>query len=397
MSILIKNANVISHSTKGTYNVYIKDNIIYEISRNKKKADIIIDANGLTLIPGIIDMHTHLREPGFEYKEAIKTGLSAAVHGGVTTIGVMPNTNPAMDNLEIIKFVENKAKKVKLGKVIPIPTITKKRKGEELNNLMFFFNNGYRFFSDDGNPVWNDELMLNALNIVKKFNGVIINHCEDKRFLNIPLFESLMVARDMEISKFTKGHVHIAHISTGNSIDLIKYAKINNLNVSCEITFHHLLLNNYEKDPFKKINPPLPDVETQRYLIENIDYIDMIVSDHAPHSLDEKNKSFDEALNGISGLDIFFPAIVEIHNKYRIDLDYLIEKITYNSAKVFSLKNIGDIKEGYNADLVLVDTEKKWNGKIFSKGKNLPYKDLQGRVFYTIVDGEIKYSEVKLL
>ncbi|WP_129408002.1 dihydroorotase [Marinitoga lauensis] len=396
MDLLIKNAHIISHSTKGIYNLYIKDNKINEISKNEKKADLTIDAKGLFLIPGIIDMHTHLREPGFEYKETISSGLRAAVHGGVTTLGVMPNTMPAMDNLKTIKYVEDTAKEVNLAKIIPIPSVTKERQGKELNDLNAFHNYGYNFFSDDGDPIWNDEIMLKALETVKNFNGVIINHCEDKRFLEKEIFESLMIARDVELSKFTKSHVHVAHISTKNSIDLIKYAKLNNINATCEATFHHLLLNNPEKNTLKKINPPLPDLETQKYLIENIDYIDIIISDHAPHSLEEKNRSYTESPNGISGLDIFFPALFEIYKKYKIDLDYLIEKVTYNPTKVFSLENIGDIKEGYIADLVLIDPEKEWNGEIYSKGKNLPYKNLSGRVLITIVNGDIKYSEVKL-
>ncbi|GAB6190197.1 dihydroorotase [Marinitoga arctica] len=394
MSILIKNAEIISHSTNGIFNVYVDNNRIIEISKSTKKANNIIDAKGLILVPGVIDMHTHLREPGFEYKETIETGLSAAVHGGVTTIGIMPNTNPAMDNLEIIKFIENKANNVNLAKIIPIPSITKKRQGNVLNNLKYLSDNGYYFFSDDGNPIFDDEIMFNALKTVKDFNGIIINHCEDKRFLNIPLFESLMVARDIEIAKYTKGHLHIAHISTKNTVDLIKYAKRNKLNVSCEVTFHHLLLNNNEKNTLKKINPPLPNVETQRYLIENLDYIDIIVSDHAPHSLDEKNKSFDEAPNGISGLDVFLPAIFTLAKQENIDLKYLIEKVTFNPSKIFNLDNIGDIKEGVFADLSLVDSNLLWDNMIFSKGKNLPYNKLNGHVVLTLVNGDIKYGEV---
>lgn len=393
MSILIKNANIISHSTNGVFNVYIEKNKITEISKNIRNADIVIDAKKLTLIPGIIDMHTHLREPGYEYKETIETGLKAAVHGGVTTLGVMPNTKPAMDNLEILDYILKKSKKINLSKIIPIPAVTKERKGLELNNLKELNKNGYRFFSDDGNPIWNDEIMFNALKEVKKFNGIIINHCENSRFSNKEIFESLMVARDIELSKFTKAHVHIAHISTKNSLELIKDAKSNNINTTCEITFHHLLLEKDNNNPLKKINPPLPDNDTQKFLIDNLDNIDIIVSDHAPHSIEEKKKDYENAPNGISGLDIFFPAIYTISKRYNIDFQYILEKITYNPAKVFNLENIGDIKEGYYADIVLVDLNKNWDKKIFSKGKNLPYENLYGKVFLTVVNGEIKYRE----
>ena len=393
MGILIKNADIISHSTNGKFNIYIENDTIAEISKTTKKADIVIDAENLTVIPGIIDMHTHLREPGYEYKETLETGLKAATHGGVTTLGVMPNTKPAMDNLEIINFVAEKAKKIKLSKIIPIPAVTKDRKGLVLNNLKNFSKHGYRFFSDDGNPIWNDEIMLNALNETKKFNGIIINHCEDKRFLKIPLFESLMVAKDVELSKYTNAHLHIAHISTKNTVDLIKYAKLNNINTTCEVTFHHLLLEKEKNNALKKINPPLPDIDTQRYLIDNLDYIDIIVSDHAPHSIEEKKKSYSKAPNGISGLDVFFPAIYTISKKYNIDFKYILEKTTYNPSKIFNLEKVGDIKEGYYADLVIVDLNKNWDKKIYSKGKNLPYTDLHGRVITTIVNGEIKYRE----
>ncbi|KAF2956295.1 dihydroorotase [Marinitoga sp. 38H-ov] len=391
--LLIKNAKIISHSTKGNFNIYIEEDKIIEISKIIKKVDKVIDAKDLILIPGIIDMHTHLREPGFEYKETIYDGLRAAVHGGVTTLGIMPNTNPAMDNLEILNLILEKSKTIDLSNVILIPSVTKQRKGIELNDLDNLGKKGFTFFSDDGDPIFNDEIMFKALNIVKKFNGVIINHCENKRFYNMDLFESLMVARDIELSKYINSHVHIAHISTKNTLDLIKYAKLNKLKVSSEVTFHHLLLEKDEKNTLKKINPPLQNKNGIKYLIDNLDYIDIIVSDHAPHTLEEKNTDYKNAPNGISGLDIFFPAIYTISKKYNIDLEYLIEKITYNPSKIFNLKNKGDIKEGYNADLVIVDINKNWDRKIFSKGKNIPYKTLNGRVIMTVVNGKIKYKE----
>ncbi|WP_047267203.1 dihydroorotase [Marinitoga sp. 1197] len=395
MSIMIKNAEIISHSTNGRFNIYIENGRIIEITKNQKKAKVtkVIDANGYVIIPGIIDMHTHLRDPGFEYKETIETGLKAAIHGGVTTLGVMPNTKPSLDNLESLQYIEEKSRKTNLSKIIPIPAITKKREGKIINDLKKFSKYGYRFFSDDGDPVWDDEIMLKALQITKEFNGIIINHCEDKRFLGKEIFESLMVARDIELSKFSNSHVHIAHISTSNTLDLIKYAKTEDLKVSCEITFHHLLLEKEKNNTLKKINPPLPDKDTQKYLINNLDYIDIIVSDHAPHTLKEKNKDYENAPNGISGLDIFLPAIYTLSKKHKIDFKYLIEKTTYNPSKNFKLSKIGDIKEGYSADLVIFNPKEEWDKIIYSKGKNMPYKQLYGKVLLTMIDGKIKYNE----
>ncbi|QTA38309.1 dihydroorotase [Thermosipho ferrireducens] len=392
MKMLIKNSKVISHSTNGYFNILIEDHLIRKITTNIPEADIVIDASNLITIPGIIDMHAHLREPGYEYKETLKTGLMAAVHGGVTTLGIMPNTNPSIDNLKIANNIKTRAQAYNLARPIIIPSLTKNRAGKELNNIKLLIKNGYKFFSDDGNPIYDAKIMFESLTILKKFNGIIINHCEDTRFKNTDLFESLMVARDVELSKYTGARVHIAHISTSNTIDLIKYAKSENINITCEVTFHHLLLTNREKDPLKKINPPLPDIQTQKKLIENLEHIDIIVSDHAPHSFEEKNLEYENAPNGISGLDVFFPALCSISKKYNIDLEKLIEKVTYQPAKIFNLNNIGDIKEGYYADIVLVDTNKTWDGKIFSKGKNLPYKQLHGKVILTIVNGEIKYD-----
>ncbi|NUU95062.1 hypothetical protein XO10_01925 [Marinitoga sp. 1135] len=395
MRVLIKNGDIISHSTSGKKDILIEDNIIVDIAKNiKDDVDKIIDAEGLTIIPGIIDMHVHLREPGFEYKETIESGLKAAVHGGVTTVGVMPNTSPAMDSLTTLQFVVEKSKRVNLAKVMPISAITKERKGKDLVNIEEHIKNGFKFFSDDGSPVYDSEIMFKALKETKKYDGIVIDHCEDSRFGNTPLFESLNIARNIEIAKYLDAHIHIAHISTKNSIDLLKYAKSNKIKATCEITFHHLLFENHGKsNPIYKINPPLPDKNTQKYLIDNFEYIDIIISDHAPHSMEEKSRDYNQAPPGISGLDIFFPAIYTVSRKYNIPLSDIVEKVTYNPAKIFNLEKVGDIKTGYFADITIVDLNSKWDGKIYSKGKNMPYKELEGKVVMTIVNGEIKYDE----
>ncbi len=422
---LIKNANIISHSTNGVYDVLIEDDKISKIEKNiEADADEIIIAEGKTLIPGLIDMHVHFRQPGFDHRETLETGSLAALHGGVTTVGMMPNTKPAIDNSIMIEYIQNKAKELDLINILPIGAITKGREGKELAGMQGMTDKGAIAFSDDGAPVYDPNIMYRAAQYSLMTKRPLINHAEVPELAKgnmregetsckigvygIPeIAESIMVARDIEISKYTGAHVHIAHVSTSQTVDLLKYSKMQDLKVTSEVTHNHLLLNEEACESYStdtKINPPLPDKKSQKALIEAIkdNTIDMIVSDHAPYAKYEKEVEFEAAPTGISGIETLLSGIIKLSKEQKINLKSLIEKVTYNPAKIFDLKNIGDIKQGYNADIVIVDTEREWEvteTSLKSKGKNTPFLNtfMPGVVEKVFVNGKIKYEEKELI
>lgn len=420
MKILIKNANVISHSTNGIKNIVIENERITEISDEEIEGsfNLVIDAKLRSLIPGLIDMHVHFRDPGFEERENLETGLKAALNGGVTSVGVMPNTDPCIDNPYLVDYLILKSEKLKLAKLFSISAVTKGREGKELVDMAKVSNRGVVAFSDDGNPVEDPYILLRALEIAKKLKKPVINHCEVKelsklgciregfysRYYGIPgvpdVAESIMVARDIEMSRYTQSHVHIAHLSTKSSVDLVRSAKIKNIQVTCEVTHNHLLFTDKSISDYssnKKVNPPLPTSDDQLALIEGLKdgTIDIIVSDHAPYTKEEKSVDFTEAPYGISGVETLLSSLILISKNYEIDFSKLIDRVTYFPAKIFDLGLIGDIKEGYLADLVLIDLEKEWlveEKSLVSKGKNTPFLGsmLPGKVEMVMVSGVIK-------
>ncbi|PNR92457.1 dihydroorotase [Petrotoga sp. 9PWA.NaAc.5.4] len=422
MKTLIKNANVVSHSTNGIKNIVIEDKIISKIAEDEieEKFDKIIDTGGKTLIPGIIDMHVHLREPGFEHREDLESGLKAALHGGITLVGVMPNTEPAIDNPFLVEYLKLKSEKLNLAKLLPIGSVTKNREGKELTDMLAMGEKGVIAFSDDGNPVEDSCIMLKALQLSKKIGLPIINHCEVKELSRnghvregyyskhygiegIPdIAESVMVARDIELAKYCKTHVHIAHLSTKASVDLIRKTKKEGVMVTSEVTHNHLLFTDKDLSDYstnKKVNPPLPTQKDQLELLKGLQegVIDIIVTDHAPYSKKEKQVEFQSAPYGISGVETLLSSLILLSQKYDINFIDLIKKVTYYPAKIFGIENVGDIKEGYFADLVILDTEKFWvvdELSLLSKGKNTPFlgERLPGVVEKTFVEGEIKYD-----
>ncbi len=421
MTILIKNASVISKSLNGTMDLLIEDERIVKIGKEINcSADRIINAKNKLLIPGLIDMHVHLREPGFEHRETLKTGLLAALHGGVTTVGVMPNTNPPIDNPALIYYLKNKAKDLGYPNLEVIASVTKGRSGKELSEMISMSKEGAIAFSDDGSPIYDPNLMLKALEYSKLIKKPIINHCEvlelsqrgymrEGKYSNfygiygIPdVAESIMVARDIQLADYTGANLHIAHVSCKKSLDLIRSAKNKGLKVSCEVTHNHLLFTDEDlKDysTFLKVNPPLPTKNDLESLVEAIKdgTIDIIVSDHAPYAQNEKEMEFQRAPYGISGLETLLSGILLIHEKYSIPLKRLVEMLTYNPAKLFDLRDRGDIKKGYLADLVLLDKDRTWlvtDKSLLSKGKNTPFLnyELPGVVLMTMVSGKIKYT-----
>jgi dihydroorotase len=402
--------------------IFVQDGLIKEISSRKTTTRIgakeVIDAKGKIVVPGLIDMHAHLREPGREDEETIYTGSCAAVAGGFTSVCCMPNTEPPIDNQEAVKFVYAKAKEAKC-KIFCVGAVTKGQKGEELTEILDLVQAGVVAISDDGKPVSNSQVMRNALEYCKMFGLPIISHCEDlnlsscgvmhEGFVSTSLgmngipstAEEVMVARDLKLAEFTGGRVHIAHVSTQGSVDLIREAKKRGIKVTCEATPPHFTLTDESVKTFDtnaKVNPPLrtkKDVETIKKGLKD-GTIDSIATDHAPHSVEEKEVEFDFAPFGMVGLETALGLVVtELVNKKILSWAQAVAKLTINPSRILNL-NGGRIKRDFPADLTIIDPKTSWivNPSQFkSKSKNSPFsgRKLWGRVCYTIVDGKIVF------
>ncbi len=402
--------------------IFVQDGLIKEISLRKTTARIgakeVIDAKGKIVVPGLIDMHAHLREPGREDEETIYTGSCAAVAGGFTSVCCMPNTEPPIDNQEAVKFVYAKAKEAKC-KIFCVGAVTKGEKGEELTEILDLVQAGVVAISDDGKPVSSSQVMRNALEYCKMFGLPVISHCEDLNLSSggvmhegfvstslgmngIPsIAEEVMVARDLKLAEFTGGRVHIAHVSTQGSVDLIREAKKRGIKVTCEATPHHFTLTDESVKTFDtnaKVNPPLrtkKDVEAIKKGLKD-GTIDSIATDHAPHSVEEKEVEFDFAPFGMVGLETALGLVVtELVNKKILSWAQAIAKLTINPSRILNLKG-GRIKRDFPADLTIIDPKASWivNPSQFkSKSKNSPFsgRKLWGRVCYTIVDGKIVF------
>jgi dihydroorotase len=420
--LLIKGGRVIDPASglDGIRDISIEDGKIKTIEAKCKVQSAkckMVDATGKIVTPGLIDMHTHLREPGREDEETIATGSAAAAKGGFTTILCMPNTDPTIDNQSIVKFVINKAKEEAIVNVLPVGSISKGLRGEGLSEIGEMVKGGVVAISDDGNPVMNAELMRRALEYSRIFNIPVISHCEDTNLSKdgvmnegyistllgmkgIPnAAEEVMVGREMILAHLTGAKVHIAHVSTKGSVRLIREAKEKGLNVTCEATPHHLTLSDEAVRSFDtntKINPPLRSEEDIEALRERLrdGTIDVIATDHAPHTLNEKELEFGLAPFGMVGLETALGLLLtELIGKKIIDLSELIAKLTINPANILGIDK-GRLKVGGPADLVIIDPEKEWvvdSMKFLSKGRNTPFQGrrLKGQVVMTIVNGEI--------
>ncbi len=423
--ILIKNINIVDpeEGIKENFDILIQGEKIKETGKGIKKEGIeVIDGENLYAFPGLVDAHAHLREPGFEDRETIETACKAAAKGGFVAVFAMPNTNPCMDRGPVIKYVREKARALGLCDVYPVGAITKGRKGEELADFYEMIKEGAVAFSDDGNFVQNTKLMQNALYYTRDFNLPLIQHAEDK-FLcdegvaNESPFtvslgltgrpregEIIAVLRDIALLRKTKGKLHIAHVSAKETIDIIKKAKEEGLNITCEVTPHHLILTEKAIEGFNtnaKVNPPLREEEDRERLIEGLKegIIDIIVTDHAPHRIQDKEREFNFASSGISGLETALSLILTFfYHKKNFDLKDIAKFMSYNPARIFGLNGFGRIKEDYYANLTIVDLNKEWEvnpDEFLSKGKNTPFKGykLKGKVKYTFYKGKITYKE----
>ncbi len=378
----------------------------------------IINAKGMILTPGLIDMHVHLREPGHEYKETIATGSKAAARGGFTTICSMPNTNPVNDNSKITDFIISQAKKAGFSKVLPVGAISQGLAGQTLAEFGDMKNAGICAVSDDGHPVENSNLMRKALEYAKGLDLPVLSHAEDLNLADngsmnegsvatqmgikgIPnAAESVAVKRDIEIARITGAKLHICHVSTKESVDAIRQAKKEGLDITCETAPHYFLLTDEAVrgyNTFAKMNPPLRS-ETDRQAIVNAlcdGTIDVIATDHAPHSKLEKDLEFDKAAFGIVGLETSLSLCLKLVFDGVISFEILIEKMCKNPASILGI-NAG-IEKNAIADITIINIDKEFEIdplSFFSKSKNTPFKGykVKGDTFLTMVQGKIVYE-----
>jgi dihydroorotase len=411
-----------------------------------------LDATGLFVCPGFVDLHCHLREPGFEEKETIATGTKAAAAGGFVAVCCMANTNPPIDNQAIVEWVKQKASKEGVVHVFPIGCVTKGRKGEKLCDMAELAEAGVVAFSDDGAPVVSSQVMHRALEHSCTLGLPIVDHCEDKTLSNggvvnegwvsaklgvrgIPArAEEMVVARDLALAKLANASIHIAHVSTCGSVELIRRAKEEGISVTAEVTPHHLILteerilnkewqpslratfssshceererrsNLLAYDTNAKVNPPLRSEADIKCLIKGLKdgVLDAIATDHAPHTLADKDCSLEMAAFGISGFETAFGSLMGLVHKEEISLVTLISKLTCEPVGIIGRGDeLGTLKVGVPANVTIFDPKREWvvdSSKFASKGKNTPFDGckFKGKVMATVVEGEVVYIDDSL-
>ncbi|HCF71189.1 MAG TPA: dihydroorotase [Syntrophomonas sp.] len=420
MKLIIKDGIVVDpyNGIKEALDVLVEDGQISKVAKNiRHKSAEVIDAAGNLVCPGFIDIHVHLREPGYEYKEDIASGTRAAAAGGFTTVCCMPNTDPVVDNGAVAAFIRDKARQTGVVNVLPIGCISKGQEGNEITAMGELKEAGCIAVSDDGKPVMNSSVMRNAMTYAKMFKLPVLSHCEDlhlsrdgqmhegfySTYYGLPGIpaeaEELMVARDLLLARLTGAHVHICHISTMGSLNLIRQARKEGIHVTCEVTPHHLTLTDetvgsYDADT--KVNPPLRSREHVEALWEGIKdgTIDCIATDHAPHHQESKDCEYNLASNGISGLETAVAVIMDrLVNQGIIDLEKMVQLFTAGPARIMGLEK-GTLSPGRTADITIIDPNLKKRvdiAKFNSKGKNTPFKglELQGWPCLTMVNGVI--------
>lgn len=421
MKTLLKNAMIFTNGKFTKSDLEITNDIITNISSDieSKDFDAVYDLNNMYLLPGLIDVHTHLREPGFIYKETILTGSMAGAKGGYTSICAMPNLNPTPDSLENLKPELEAIKKDAKIHVYPYGTITIGEKGDKLANLKELADYVIAF-SDDGHGVQSEEMMLEAMKQAKELDKMIVAHCEENSLLNGGYIhdgeyakkhehkgicsesEWVPIKRDIELARKTGCHYHVCHISTKESVQLIRKAKQEGVNITCETGPHYLTLNDMQlqEDGRFKMNPPIRSEEDRLALIEGIKdgTIDMIITDHAPHSKEEKSKGLAGSSMGVVGLEVAFPVLyTNLVKKGIITMEKLLELMNTNPRKIFKIGT--EIKIGEKADLTVYDLNENYNidsSKFVSMGKATPFDgdNVYGKCKMTICDGNIVFNEL---
>lgn len=419
MEVLLKNVRLIDEEKDERFDILIeKDNIKIEKEIKPNPKTKVIEKKSIICCPSFVDIHVHFRDPGELYKEDLLTGSKAAVFGGYTKTVCMPNTKPPLDNEALIEYIKLKSEKIGICDILPSACITKGREGKELTDFYTLKKAGAIFFSDDGNVLENPLLMQKALEISAEIGSFIADHCESSFLIEKngsineglvsalwgvpsrnPSAEDYIVARDLTLSYHTKGHIHIQHISSHLSLDLIRFFKEKGTPVSSEVNPNHLIFT--EKDvlkygPIAKVNPPFREEKDQRALLEGIKdgTIDIVATDHAPHK-DFEKRDILSAKPGLIGLQTSLPIMLFIKDKINIPLKRVIELLSLNPRKLLKLETKIDIKD--IRDLVIFDEDISWGFSEEinpSKSKNTPLinKDLKGKVLYTIKNKKVVYS-----
>ena len=419
--MIIRNGNVVLKNSVEKKDIWIENGKIVQIADNiPANGGQEIDAAGKHVFPGLIDMHVHLREPGFERKEDVESGAKAAVKGGFTQVCCMPNTNPVTDNKVVVTYIKAREKEVNLCKIHPIGAITQGLKGEQMAGIAGMKKAGAVALSDDGVAVKNARLMRLAMEYAKGFDLKCLCHCEDKDLVDggsvheglsatiaglkgIPrAAEDVIIAREISLAESLDTAVHICHVSTYSGVRIIRDAKKAGIKVTAETCPHYYaatdeIIRTYDTNT--KVNPPIREEIDKQAILEGLKdgTLDCIVTDHAPHHADDKNVEYAQAAFGISGIETSFGfAIKYLYVAGVLSLNEIADKMSYNPAQILGLDG-GEIKEGGVADLMIADLDETWTvdpENFVSKGKNNPFKgmQLQGVVKYTIVDGEIKYQ-----
>ena len=420
MKTLIKNGSVVFKDEVKKNDILIENGKIIAVAECISGADEVIDAAGKTVIPGIIDMHVHLREPGFEGKEDIASGSMAAVAGGVTQVCCMPNTNPVCDNAVVVNYIKNRAKEVGLCKVNPIGAITRGEQGESLSDIGKMAKAGAVALSDDGKSVMNSNIMRLAMEYASDFNLKCLCHCEDTTLVDggvvnegynstvcglkgqLRAVEDIMISRDICLAQSLNLPVHICHVSTWSGVEIIRAAKKNGVQVTAETCPHYFILTDdiiTNFDTFTKVSPPVREEKDRQAIIEGLKdgTLDCIVTDHAPHSRKDKEVEYNLAAFGMSGIETSFPlSYTYLVRSGIMTLPELMVKMSYNPASVLALEG-GEIKVGGVADLAVVDLNESYEidgNKFYSKGKNTPFNGYKvwGRVLKTLVDGKVVFD-----
>lgn len=411
----------------GQYNIYVMGGRVaslspFESDTSKIDPDApgveVIDASGKVVIPGLVDIHTHLREPGFEYKETIKTGTEAAAAGGFTTILCMANTMPVNDNQSVTRYILKKAEEDGVVKVLPVGAVSCSLKGERMAELAELRDAGCVAVSDDGMPVKNPNLMRRALEYTKALDLPLVTHAEDAGLTGSGVMnegrvstelglrgipaeaEAIAVARDVSLAELTGGRLHIAHVSTAGAVEQIRRAKKKGINVTAEAAPHHLRFTDEAVRGYNtnfKMNPPLRsgrDVDALKEALTD-GTIDSVATDHAPHSVIEKDVEFNSAANGVIGLETAFSALYALVEEGALSLSGLVRLMTINPSKAMNLES-GTLTVGAPGDITIIDLEKEWTvetEKLRSLSKNTPFAGvkMKAKVIATIVDGNIVY------
>ncbi len=420
--MLLKNGKIVNpkNNFEDISDIRIETGVIKEIAKNIKAQpnEEIIDLTGKIITPGLIDMHCHLREPGFNAKETIKTGILSAIYGGYTAICPMANTNPAVDNAATLNYIISKAKETGEIGFYPICAVTKGLNGEKTVNVSELLDNGAIAFSDDGKPVENMHLLREALKYINSHNSLIISHSEDFSLAEggvinegkistrlglkgIPdITEALAVARELEVIRSTNGRYHFAHISTKRSVELIRQAKKDGLNITCETAPHYFSLTEddiIDYDAKYKVNPPLRTKEDLNAVIKGLQdgTIDVIATDHAPHTVHEKLLPIQNAPMGIAGFETALGiTLTYLVHTGKLTLMQAVEKITLAPSVILNLQNQGNIEKGKEANLTVIDLDEEWvvdASKFKSKCRISPFDKtkLKGRAKMTIIKGKI--------